>query len=157
MRKEFLLIFCFVFLLLPLIPQRIVDLEAMRGQPITVTIEGAVREPVTLTCPPYTELGELLDQVALLDDADLSPFSMTMIVKDHDVIQIPHFQETPRISINTASIEQLMQLPGVGQATAEKIVAYRAEHGLFQTLEDLMQVPGIKQKKWEALKEFICL
>ena len=41
MRKEFLLIFCFVFLLLPLIPQRIVDLEAMRGQPITVTIEGA--------------------------------------------------------------------------------------------------------------------
>ena len=49
MRKEFLLIFCFVFLLLPLIPQRVVDLEAMRGQPITVTIEGAVREPVTLT------------------------------------------------------------------------------------------------------------
>ena len=80
-----------------------------------------------------------------------------MIVKDHDVFQIPHFQETPRISINTASIEQLTQLPGVGQATAEKIVAYRAEHGLFQTLEDLMQVPGIKQKKWEALKEFICL
>ena len=143
MRKEFLLIFCFVFLLLPLIPQRVVDLETLRGQPITVTIEGAVREPVTLTCPPYTELGELLDQVTLLDDADLSPFSMTMIVKDHDVIQIPHFQETPRISINTA--------------TAEKIVAYRAEHGLFQTLEDLMQVPGIKQKKWEALKEFICL
>lgn len=103
MRKEFLLIFCFVFLLLPLIPQRVVDLEAMRGQPITVTIEGAVREPVTLECPPYTELGELLDQVTLLDDADLSPFSMTMIVKDHDVIQIPHFQETPRISINTAS------------------------------------------------------
>ena len=61
MRKEFLLIFCFVFLLLPLIPQRVVDLDAMRGQPITVTIEGAVREPVTLTCPPYTELGELLD------------------------------------------------------------------------------------------------
>ena len=115
------------------------------------------REPVTLECPPYTELGELLDQVTLLDDADLSPFSMTMIVKDHDVIQIPHFQETPRISINTASAEQLTQLPGVGQATAEKIVAYRAEHGLFQTLEDLMQVPGIKQKKWEALKEFICL
>ena len=157
MRKEFLLIFCFVFLLLPLIPQRIVDLEEMRGQPITVTIEGAVREPVTLTCPPYTELGELLDQVTLLDDADLSPFSMTMIVKDHDVFQIPHFQKTPRISINTASIDQLTQLPGVGQATAEKIVAYRAEHGLFQTLEDLMQVPGIKQKKWEALKEFICL
>ena len=95
--------------------------------------------------------------MTLLDDADLSPFSMTMIVKDHDVFQIPHFQETPRISINTASIEQLTQLPGVGQATAEKIVAYRAEHGLFQTLEDLMQVPGIKQKKWEALKEFICL
>ena len=43
MRKEFLLIFCFVFLLLPLIPQRVVDLDAMRGQPITVTIEGAVR------------------------------------------------------------------------------------------------------------------
>ena len=67
MRKEFLLIFCFVFLLLPLIPQRVVDLEAMRGQPITVTIEGAVREPVTLECPPYTELGLSLIHIYQMD------------------------------------------------------------------------------------------
>ena len=54
----------------------------MRDQPITVTIEGAVREPVTWNVrSPYTELGELLDQVTLLDDADLSPFSMTMIAR----------------------------------------------------------------------------
>ena len=42
----------------------------MRGQPVTI---GEVRL-VTLECPPYTELGELLDQVTLLDNADLSPF-----------------------------------------------------------------------------------
>ena len=157
MKKGFLLIFCFVFLLLPVIPQRVVDLETMRGQPITVTIEGAVLHPQTLTCAPYTQLGEVLAQVELAEDADLTPFSMTMRLKDNDVIRIPQLQSTPRISINTATLEQLMQLPGIGQATAQKIVDYRAEHGLFQQLEDLMQVPGIKQKKWDALKDFICL
>ena len=157
MKKGFLLIFCFVFLLLPVIPQRVVDLETMRGQPITVTIEGAVLQPQTLTCAPYTQLGEVLAQVELAEDADLTPFSMTMTLKDNDVIRIPQLQSTPRISINTATLEQLMQLPGIGQATAQKIIDYRAEHGLFQQLKDLMQVPGIKQKKWDALKDFICL
>ena len=154
MKKGFLLIFCFVFLLLPVIPQRVVDLKTMRGQPITVTIEGAVLQPQMLTCAPYTQLGEVLAQVELAEDADLTPFSMTMTLKDNDV---PQLQSTPRISINTATLEQLMQLPGIGQATAQKIVDYRVEHGLFQQLEDLMQVPGIKQKKWDALKDFICL
>ena len=94
MKKGFLLIFCFVFLLLPVIPQRVVDLKTMRGQPITVTIEGAVLQPQTLTCAPYTQLGEVLAQVELAEDADLTPFSMTMTLKDNDVIRIPQLQRS---------------------------------------------------------------
>ncbi|UNT93709.1 helix-hairpin-helix domain-containing protein [Allobaculum sp. Allo2] len=49
-----------------------------------------------------------------------------------------------------------MTLPGIGESTAQKILAYREEHGFFK-LEDLMEVPGIGEKKFEKLKDRIAL
>jgi competence protein ComEA len=59
------------------------------------------------------------------------------------------------IDINTATAEALMRLPGVGKATAARIVAYRASAGAFKKPEDLMNVSGIGDKKFAKLSPFI--
>lgn len=62
-----------------------------------------------------------------------------------------------KISINDAGQEALEALPGVGEKTAVKIIAYRQENGPFLFLEDIMKVSGIGEKKFEQMKEFITL
>jgi comEA protein len=60
-----------------------------------------------------------------------------------------------KININTATVEELDTLPGIGASYAERIVRYREEHGDFYAPEELMNVEGIGQKKFEQLKELI--
>ena len=60
------------------------------------------------------------------------------------------------ININTASMQDLMRLPGVGESTAEKILEERARQP-FKRLEDVMRVKGIGKKKFEAIKPFLRL
>ena len=59
------------------------------------------------------------------------------------------------LDINTATAEQLMALPQIGELKAQAILTYRNDHGPFQTLEDLMEVPGIGESIFEALKNLI--
>lgn len=59
------------------------------------------------------------------------------------------------ININMASKDLLMQLPGVGKSTAEKIIEYRDTQGSFKRIEDIMKIKGIGQKKFDKMKEFI--
>lgn len=59
------------------------------------------------------------------------------------------------ININTASQAELETLPGIGQATAEKIIKYREEKGKFNKIEDLKNVKGIGDAKFEKLKDYI--
>lgn len=56
------------------------------------------------------------------------------------------------VNPNTATVTELMQLPGVGAKTAERIVEYRKQHGPFQRLEDLMNVKGIGEKSFTKLR-----
>lgn len=62
---------------------------------------------------------------------------------------------TQKVNINTATKEELMTLDGVGEATAEKIIVYRQEHGSFSSIEEIKEVSGIGDKKYEAIKESI--
>ena len=60
------------------------------------------------------------------------------------------------LNINTATAAELdLALPGIGEVLAERIVAYRLEHGAFQTIEALMDVNGIGEKTFEELKAYI--
>jgi len=60
-------------------------------------------------------------------------------------------------NINTASPEQLAELPGIGPSLAGRIVEYRDSHGPFQSAEELMSVKGIGEKKFQKLKQHITL
>jgi len=59
------------------------------------------------------------------------------------------------INLNTATASQLDALPGVGKATAERIVEYRQKNGGFKKPEDLMNVKGIGEKSFLKLKPYI--
>ena len=60
-----------------------------------------------------------------------------------------------KININTATKEELMTLPGIGESRALSIIAYRKEHGGFSSPEEIMEVSGIKEGMYEKMKEYI--
>ena len=59
------------------------------------------------------------------------------------------------VNINTATVEELIDLPSIGQKVAERIIKYRKQHGSFKTLEDLKSVRGIGEKVFEKIKPLI--
>jgi len=61
------------------------------------------------------------------------------------------------LDINTATAEQLMALPQIGEFKAQAILTYRNDHGSFQALDDLMEVPGIGESIFAALKNLITI
>lgn len=59
------------------------------------------------------------------------------------------------VNINTAGLEELMTLPGIGESKAQSIIQYREEHGAFQSIEELTNIPGIKSGVYEKIKELV--
>lgn len=59
-----------------------------------------------------------------------------------------------KVNINTATVEQLSELPGIGTVTAAKIIAYRTEH-VFAAPEEIMEVKGIGPAKYDKIKDLI--
>ena len=59
------------------------------------------------------------------------------------------------VNINTADGAELEKLPGIGPGKAQAIIAYRQEHGPFQSIEELMLVPGIKEGTFAKLKDYV--
>ena len=61
------------------------------------------------------------------------------------------------VNLNTASLEELESLSGVGPSTAQKIIDYRTANGGFTSIEQLMDVPGIGDAKFAAVKDSITI
>ena len=67
----------------------------------------------------------------------------------------PSVDAQGRVNLNTADLAELCALPGIGDALAGRIIAYREEHGPFARPEDVMRVSGIGQGKFDAVKNLI--
>lgn len=63
--------------------------------------------------------------------------------------------ENKKININKASVEELMTLPGIGEAKANSIIEYREKQKKFEIIEDIMKIEGIKQGVFEKIKDKI--
>ena len=64
-------------------------------------------------------------------------------------------QADSRINLNTATKEQLMTLPGIGESRAEAIIEYRTSSGGFSSIEDIQNISGIKEKAFAKIKDYI--
>ncbi len=61
------------------------------------------------------------------------------------------------VDINTATKQELITLPGVGESRAESIISYREKNGGFSRIEDIMKVEGIKDGMFAKMKDKICV
>ena len=64
-------------------------------------------------------------------------------------------QITEPININTASLQQLSLLPGIGDVLGQKIIDYREKYGDFRAIEELMNISGITEKKFAEFRNYI--
>jgi comEA protein len=62
---------------------------------------------------------------------------------------------TGKVNINTADVESLMSLKGIGVAKANAVIAYRQQNGPFKSIEEIMNVKGIKKATFEKIKDSI--
>lgn len=137
-----------------------IDLTRYKSEIINVEIKGEIKKPNTYEMHYKSKLSDLIKKAGGFNhDADTSVLNMNMDLHDKDVIVIQRkdVQNNEKISINSANLEELTTLNGIGPATAQKIIDYRNQVGSFQSLEEIMNVSGIKEKLYAKIKDLICL
>ncbi|MGI6613222.1 MAG: ComEA family DNA-binding protein [Fastidiosipila sp.] len=142
--------------------------EAARPTLFPVHVDGAVKNPGLYYFAESSIMEDAIKQAGGLSPlADCGAVNLAMLLRPHmkiyvpregeDVAWLPLGEDEPEaealIDLNRASQRELETLPGVGQATAEAILAFREENGPFSDIEELMQVPGIKEGRFSKLKD----
>jgi len=142
---------------------------------VTVHVVGEVRHPGVYVLAGGARACDAVDAAGgLLGDAEQISINLARVLADGEQIVVPRQGEAPagtsgagsaagaagtgasgKVNINTATAEQLDALPGIGPATATKIIGDRTSNGPFSSVDDLMRVPGIGPAKFDALKDLI--
>lgn len=148
-----------------LIPEQITE--------IYVHVSGAVKNPGVYSLSESSRVHDAIELAGgITEEAVIDALNLARIIQDGEHIIVPDKtsienqpdmlnegdsvrQEGAKININTADQSTLQQLPGIGEATAMKIIAHRESNGIFKSPEDLKKVSGIGDKKYEALAELI--
>lgn len=154
-------------------------------EPIAVHVIGAVPRPGLYKFPKNSRVQDAIDAAGgLLAEADPNAVNLAALLEDGQQLDIPYqtglgpanesggvsqlgeqftqpqedttgSQSADLININTATLEELDSLPGIGPTVAQNIIDYREENGPFQQIEDVLNVSGIGPAAFENIKDLI--
>lgn len=133
---------------------------------IPVYVCGAVKNAGVY----YLPLGSLVEEAVqfaggFAEEADATRINLAKEIVAHEQIVVPYIGQegiigessNGLININTATLQELCTLPGIGEIKAGQIIAYRESHGAFTQTEALKNVSGIGEKIYAALEEYITI
>ena len=134
-----------------------------------VDIKGCIKNPGVYKLIKGSRVKDVIELAGgLTSDSDTSNINLAKIIEDEMVININSVNDnsgnnysmnsnnlSDLININTASLEQLMTLSGIGESKAKSIISYREENGNFKAIEDITKVSGIGQALYEKIKDYI--
>lgn len=156
------------------------DINENKSKEIRIFVSGEVKNPGVVTIENSKRLIDAIDSLGgFTEEADLNKINLAMTIEDEMHYIIPKIgeeinnnknnnenatqnniksqEENSKININIANVSDLDKLPGVGEATANKILNYREEKGQFKSIEEIKNVNGIGDKKYEDIKEMITI
>ena len=131
---------------------------------LIIDLKGAIKLPNIYTVKEGTILYELINLAGGLDvNADVSNINLAAVLTENQMITIPYkkvnnnSQTSDLVNINTATVEELCSLPGIGTSKANSIINYRMNNGFFITINDIKKVSGIGEELFNKIKEYICV
>ena len=158
------------------------DIVSDEPQPFVVFVTGEVVNPGVYELNSGMRVIDAIDAAGgYTEDAFEEYINLAGLISDEQMIYVPSIEEvseedikkigelnsyggsratsekTIQVNINTASKEELMTLPGIGESKAEKIITYRNENGPFSSIEGIMQISGIKDGMFNKIKDRICV
>lgn len=155
------------------------DEEAGSNMYIYVHICGAVNEPGVYKVSPGSRLVDAIGLAGgLAEDAAGDSINQAKLLRDGERVYVPTEEEVKEsgkelylynessdtagsgeskgpVNINSAGLEELISLPGIGKSRAESILSYRSENGGFKSVEEIMNIPGIKEGLFKQLSPYI--
>ena len=157
---------------------RVEETTTMMPQNCYVDIKGEVLRPGVYEFSCESRIQEVIKKAGgFTEEADETKINLAQKITDQMQIIVPNLHSkqeggvtegnsekgnssntTPSnskqgtVNINTATLEELQTIKGIGKKKAEAILQYRKEHGAFRTKEDLLQVKGIGKKALEAIE-----
>jgi competence protein ComEA len=155
------------------LPRAAPDTSAAAGSStqLAVHVAGHVRHPGLVRLPAGSRVEDAIHAAGgATSGANLDAINLARKLTDGEQVLVPGPgdpapQPAPGattapgvpaapLDLNTATLEQLDTLPGVGEVTAGRIVAYRTAHP-FTSVDELLEVPGIGQRRFEQLKDLV--
>lgn len=144
---------------------------------VVVEIKGEVKKPDVYTLKDGSIIKDLIDIAGgITENGDISMINRADILKNHQLIIVPNINDKKeqgdgvkvigaelqsnlnssnthsKVNINTADINELKTIKGIGDSKAENIIKYREVNGAFKSIDEIKQVTGIGDKIFENMK-----
>lgn len=154
------------------------QVETEESSTVFVHVTGAVEQPGLCEVAAGSRVADAVQAAGgFSEQAVTDSVNLARVVQDGEQIHVASVEEATQaaqvptaategaasapgaglVNINRASEDELVSLPGIGESIAARIVSDRQANGPYQTIEDLKRVSGVGDKKFEAIRDLICI